>query len=46
MQQLQSLDASFLFLESAAMPMHAGALQIYALPPGRRGASWPCCASM
>lgn len=37
MQQLQSLDASFLFLESAAMPMHAGALQIYALPPGRRG---------
>lgn len=37
MQQLQGLDATFVFLESAAMPLHAGALQIYALPPGRRG---------
>jgi WS/DGAT/MGAT family acyltransferase len=37
MQQLQGLDASFLFLESVAMPMHTGTLQLYALPPGPRG---------
>lgn len=37
MQQLQGLDATLLFLESAAMPMHSGSLQLLALPPGARG---------
>lgn len=37
MQQLSSLDATFLFLETAEMPMHAGAVQILDLPAGLRG---------
>ncbi|HNU12181.1 MAG TPA: wax ester/triacylglycerol synthase family O-acyltransferase [Rubrivivax sp.] len=37
MQQLSSLDATFLFIETPEMPMHAGALQLYELPAGTRG---------
>jgi diacylglycerol O-acyltransferase / wax synthase len=37
MKQLSGLDASFLYLESAEMPMHVGALHIFELPPGSRG---------
>lgn len=37
MHQLSGLDASFLFLETAQMPMHVGALQIFELPPSTRG---------
>lgn len=37
MQQLSSLDASFLYLESAEMPMHVGALHVFELPAGFRG---------
>ncbi len=37
MQQLSGLDASFLYLETAEMPMHVGALSIYELPRTHRG---------
>ena len=37
MQQLSGLDASFLFLETAEMPMHVGALHVFELPKGYRG---------
>ena len=37
MQQLSSLDATFLHLETAEMPMHVGALHVFELPPGTRG---------
>lgn len=37
MQQLSGLDASFLFLETAEMPMHVGALHLFELPAGYRG---------
>lgn len=37
MQQLTGLDATFLYLESPTMPMHLGALQLLALPPGFKG---------
>ena len=38
MQQLSGLDATFLYLETAEMPMHVGALHVFELPsvyPGR-----------
>jgi diacylglycerol O-acyltransferase / wax synthase len=37
MRQLSGLDASFLFLETAEMPMHVGALHIFELPAGYDG---------
>ncbi|MFT3665658.1 wax ester/triacylglycerol synthase family O-acyltransferase [Piscinibacter sp.] len=37
MQQLSGLDASFLYLETAEMPMHVGALSLYELPRNHRG---------
>lgn len=37
MQQLSGLDASFLYLETAEMPMHVGALHLFELPPRYRG---------
>ena len=37
MKQLSGLDATFLHLETPEMPMHVGALNVYALPPGHRG---------
>lgn len=37
MRQLSGLDASFLFLETPQMPMHVGALHIFALAKGHRG---------
>ncbi len=37
MKQLSSLDATFLHLETAEMPMHVGALNIYELPAGFKG---------
>jgi hypothetical protein len=37
MTPLSGLDAAFLYLESEAMPMHVGSLQVYELPRGRRG---------
>jgi diacylglycerol O-acyltransferase len=37
MQQLSGLDASFLHLETAEMPMHVGAAHVLELPPGYRG---------
>jgi len=37
MHQLSGLDATFLYLESAEMPMHVGALHVLELPPGYRG---------
>lgn len=37
MQQLSGLDATFLYLETAQMPMHVGALHIFELPPGYPG---------
>ncbi len=37
MQQLTGLDATFLYLETAQMPMHVGALQVFELPAGYRG---------
>ncbi len=37
MKQLSGLDASFLFLETPAMPMHVGALHLFELPRGWRG---------
>ena len=37
MRQLSGLDASFLYLETAEMPMHVGALSVYELPREHRG---------
>jgi len=37
MHQLPGLDASFLHLETAQMPMHVGALHNFELPPTYRG---------
>ncbi len=37
MDQLSGLDASFLHLETAEMPMHVGAAHVLELPPGYRG---------
>ncbi len=37
MRQLSGLDASFLYLETAQMPMHVGALHIFELPASYRG---------
>ena len=37
MKQLSGLDASFLFLETPAMPMHVGALHVFELPAGYKG---------
>lgn len=37
MQQLSGLDATFLYLETAEMPMHVGALHVFELPPGYPG---------
>jgi len=37
MHQLSGLDAGFLHLETAEMPMHVGALHLLTLPPGFRG---------
>lgn len=37
MKRLTGLDATFLHLESAEMPMHVGALHIFELPKGFRG---------
>ena len=37
MKQLSGLDATFLYLETPAMPMHVGALNIYELPAGHKG---------
>ena len=36
MKQLSGLDATFLYLETPAMPMHVGALNIYELPAGHK----------
>ena len=37
MNQLSSLDATFLHLETPEMPMHVGALHVLELPAGYRG---------
>jgi WS/DGAT/MGAT family acyltransferase len=37
MKQLSGLDATFLHLETAEMPMHVGALNVYELPLGHQG---------
>jgi len=37
MKQLSGLDATFLYLETAQMPMHVGALHIFELPLAARG---------
>ena len=37
MKQLSGLDASFLYLETPAMPMHVGALHVFELPAGYKG---------
>ena len=37
MKQLSGLDASFLYLETAEMPMHIGALYLLELPDGYKG---------
>ncbi len=37
MRQLSALDASFLYLETAEMPMHVGALHLFELPTGFDG---------
>ncbi|MCU0968115.1 MAG: wax ester/triacylglycerol synthase family O-acyltransferase [Rubrivivax sp.] len=37
MKQLSGLDATFLYLETAEMPMHVGALHLFELPAGFRG---------
>lgn len=37
MSRLSGVDASFLYLESADMPMHVAGLTLYELPPGFRG---------
>ncbi|MDE2501776.1 MAG: wax ester/triacylglycerol synthase family O-acyltransferase, partial [Burkholderiales bacterium] len=36
MEQLSGLDATFLYLETAEMPMHVGALALLELPPGSK----------
>ena len=41
MKQLSGLDATFLHLETAEMPMHVGALNVYELPVGFRGSFLP-----
>jgi WS/DGAT/MGAT family acyltransferase len=37
MKQLSGLDATFLYLETPAMPMHVGALHLFELPAGFKG---------
>ena len=37
MKQLSGLDATFLYLETAEMPMHVGALHVFELPAGYKG---------
>jgi WS/DGAT/MGAT family acyltransferase len=37
MKQLSGADATFLFLETAEMPMHVGALHVFELPAGANG---------
>ena len=37
MHQLSGLDATFLFIETAEMPMHVGALHLFELPAKSRG---------
>ncbi len=37
MKQLSGLDATFLYLETAQMPMHVGALHVFELPTGSKG---------
>jgi len=37
MKQLSGLDATFLYLETPAMPMHVGSLNLYELPAGFKG---------
>lgn len=37
MKQLSGLDATFLYLETAEMPMHVGALHLFELPVGYKG---------
>jgi diacylglycerol O-acyltransferase len=37
MKRLSGLDASFLYLETPAMPMHVGALNVLELPAGFKG---------
>lgn len=37
MKQLTGLDSTFLFLETAQMPMHVGALHLFELPAGYKG---------
>lgn len=37
MKQLSGLDATFLYLETAQMPMHVGALHLFELPAGQKG---------
>ena len=37
MKTLSGLDASFLYLECAEMPMHVGSLHVYELPEGFSG---------
>jgi WS/DGAT/MGAT family acyltransferase len=37
MKQLSGLDATFLYLETAEMPMHVGALHVFELPAGHKG---------
>ena len=37
MKQLSGLDASFLYLETAEMPMHVGALHVFEMPAGYHG---------
>ena len=37
MKQLSGLDATFLYLETPAMPMHVGALHVFELPQGYKG---------
>ena len=44
MRQLSGLDASFLYLETAEMPMHVGALSVYELPRATAATLPPSCA--
>ena len=37
MKQLTGLDATFIYLETAEMPMHVGALNVYELAPSQKG---------
>jgi WS/DGAT/MGAT family acyltransferase len=37
MKQLSGLDATFLYLETAEMPMHVGAMHVFELPAGYKG---------